>query len=88
VGDLVSLSYLGILGSAIAYVWYYQGVSQLGAAGAGSFIALNPLSAVIIGTIFLNEKMSSMIILGVGCLFIKFYFSMVYKLYPRHAQLY
>lgn len=66
VGDLVSLSYLGILGSAIAYVWYYQGVSQLGAAGAGSFIALNPLSAVIIGTIFLNEKMSSMIILGGG----------------------
>ncbi|MDR2226892.1 MULTISPECIES: DMT family transporter [Providencia] len=64
VGDLVSLSYLGILGSAIAYVWYYQGVSQLGAAGAGSFIALNPLSAVILGTIFLNEKMSSMIILG------------------------
>lgn len=62
--DLISLSYLGILGSAIAYVWYYQGVSQLGAAGAGSFIALNPLSAVIVGTLFLNEKMSSMIILG------------------------
>jgi len=63
-GDLISLSYLGILGSAIAYVWYYQGVSQLGAAGAGAFIALNPLSAVIVGTLFLNEKMSSMIILG------------------------
>ncbi|HEM8290942.1 TPA: EamA family transporter [Providencia stuartii] len=64
VGDLISLSYLGVLGSAIAYVWYYQGVAQLGAAGAGSFIALNPLSAVIIGTLFLNEKMSSMIIIG------------------------
>lgn len=64
VGDLISLGYLGVLGSAIAYVWYYKGVAQLGAAGAGSFIALNPLSAVIIATLFLNEKMSSIILLG------------------------
>ncbi|EMT6574357.1 DMT family transporter [Providencia rettgeri] len=62
--DLVSLGYLGILGSAIAYVWYYQGVSQLGAAGAGAFIALNPLSAVIVGTLFLNEQISTVIFIG------------------------
>lgn len=62
--DFISLGYLGVLGSAIAYVWYYQGVSQLGAAGAGAFIALNPLSAVIVGTLFLNEQISTVIFIG------------------------
>ncbi|HBO21984.1 DMT family transporter [Providencia sp.] len=62
--DLSSLLYLGVLGSAIAYVWYYQGVDQLGAASAGSFIALNPLTAVFIGALFLNEKISMIVIVG------------------------
>ncbi|MTC61058.1 EamA family transporter [Providencia rustigianii] len=67
--DFISLVYLGILGSALAYVWYYQGVDKLGAANAGSFIALNPLTAVIIGTLFLNEKITAMVLLG-GCVIV------------------
>ncbi len=62
--DLASLAYLGILGSAVAYVWYYQGVDQLGAASAGSFIALNPLTAVIIGILFLDEHTSIVVLAG------------------------
>ena len=62
--DLSSLAYLGILGSAVAYVWYYQGVDVLGAASAGSFIALNPLTAVIIGTVFLDEKINMVASIG------------------------
>ncbi|HEQ1856948.1 TPA: EamA family transporter [Providencia alcalifaciens] len=62
--DVISLLYLGVLGSALAYIWYYQGVDQLGAAGAGSFIALNPLTAVIIGTLFLNEEITLSALFG------------------------
>lgn len=62
--DIVSLLYLGILGSALAYVWYYQGIDQIGAANAGTFIALNPLTAVIAGYLLLNETISPSIILG------------------------
>ncbi|MBP6121354.1 MULTISPECIES: DMT family transporter [Providencia] len=62
--DLLSLAYLGILGSAIAYVWYYQGVDQLGAASAGSFIALNPLTAVLIGSLFLDENINTIVFAG------------------------
>ncbi|HEF8771981.1 MULTISPECIES: DMT family transporter [Providencia] len=64
--DLLSLSYLGILGSAVAYVWYYQGVNKIGAANAGAFIALNPLTAVIAGGILLDEKVSAMVLFGGG----------------------
>nr|WP_306552333.1 EamA family transporter [Providencia alcalifaciens] len=62
--DIVSLFYLGVLGSALAYIWYYQGIDQLGAASAGSFIALNPLTAVIIGALFLNEEITFSALLG------------------------
>lgn len=62
--DIMSLLYLGILGSALAYVWYYQGIDQIGAANAGTFIALNPLTAVIAGYLLLNETISPSIILG------------------------
>jgi drug/metabolite transporter (DMT)-like permease len=62
--DILSLLYLGILGSALAYVWYYQGIDQIGAANAGTFIALNPLTAVIAGYLLLNESISPSIILG------------------------
>lgn len=62
--DIVSLLYLGILGSALAYVWYYQSIDQIGAANAGTFIALNPLTAVIAGYLLLNETISPSIILG------------------------
>lgn len=34
------------------------------AAGAGVFIALNPLSAVIVGTLFLNELLSTVTFIG------------------------
>ncbi|MEZ2679731.1 MULTISPECIES: EamA family transporter [Providencia] len=34
------------------------------AAGAGVFIALNPLSAVIMGTLFLNEQLSTVTFIG------------------------
>lgn len=68
--DLVSLSYLGILGSAVAYVWYYQGVDKIGAANAGAFIALNPLTAVIAGSLLLDEKISAMVLFGGGLIIV------------------
>ena len=52
------LLYLGALGSALAYIWYYDGIRRIGAARAGVFIALNPLSAVLLGAGLLGERLS------------------------------
>ena len=38
---------LDVLGSALAYIGYYDGLRRIGATRAGVFIALNPLTAVI-----------------------------------------
>lgn len=52
------LFYLGALGSALAYIWYYDGIRRIGAARAGLFIALNPLCAALLGASLLGERLS------------------------------
>ncbi|MDW6091336.1 DMT family transporter [Vibrio rhizosphaerae] len=64
VQDLFGLSYLGILGSALAYIWYYSGIEKIGATRAGAFIALNPIAAVSLGALLLGERLS--VLMGVG----------------------
>ncbi|MCW7547275.1 DMT family transporter [Photorhabdus sp. APURE] len=51
--DLYSLLYLGAIGSAVAYIWYYDGIQKIGSTRSGVFIALNPLTAVLLGTVLL-----------------------------------
>ncbi|WP_340621810.1 DMT family transporter [Xenorhabdus siamensis] len=62
--DLISLIYLGVIGSAIAYVLYYDGIGKIGATRAGVFIALNPLTAILGGVLFLQEKFTIPISIG------------------------
>ncbi|WP_417880561.1 DMT family transporter [Vibrio sp.] len=66
VNDLFSLAYLGVLGSALAYVWYYMGVESIGATKAGVFLALAPVTGVLTGSLFLGEEMTNILILAGG----------------------
>ncbi|PRW66751.1 EamA family transporter, partial [Pseudomonas fluorescens] len=52
--QLLSLMYLGVMGSALAYIGYYDGIRRIGATRSGVFIALNPLTAVICGAVLLD----------------------------------
>lgn len=62
----LSLMYLGILGSALAYIGYYDGLRKIGATRSGVFIALNPLTAVILGALLLGEQLTLPMCLGGG----------------------
>lgn len=62
----LSLMYLGVLGSALAYIGYYDGIRKIGATRAGVFIALNPLTAVILGALLLGEQLTLVMCLGGG----------------------
>ncbi len=53
-----SLFYLGALGSALAYIWYYEGIKKIGPTRSGAFIALNPLTAVLLGAALLGERLT------------------------------
>jgi len=60
----LSLIYLGVLGSALAYIGYYDGLRKIGATRSGVFIALNPLTAVILGALLLGEQLTPAMCLG------------------------
>ena len=62
--QLLSLMYLGVMGSALAYIGYYDGIRRIGATRSGVFIALNPLTAVICGAVLLDEPLAMPMLLG------------------------
>ncbi|WP_025109947.1 DMT family transporter [Pseudomonas sp. H1h] len=62
----LSLIYLGVLGSALAYIGYYDGIRKIGATRSGVFIALNPLTAVVLGALLLGEQLTLTLCLGGG----------------------
>ena len=62
----LSLMYLGVLGSALAYIGYYDGIRKIGATRSGVFIALNPLTAVLFGALLLGEQLTLAMYLGGG----------------------
>lgn len=47
--------YLGFLATALAYFWYYQAISVIGASRSGIFINSVPVFAVIAGFLLLSE---------------------------------
>ncbi|WP_460372220.1 DMT family transporter [Pseudomonas sp. Tul1A2] len=69
----LSLIYLGVLGSALAYIGYYDGIRKIGATRSGVFIALNPLTAVILGALLLGEQLTAAMCMGGALILIGIY---------------
>lgn len=55
-GPILAMLALGIFGSGIAYIWNFQIIAAAGSSIASSVTYLTPLVAVIVGWIFLSEK--------------------------------
>jgi len=55
---LLGVGALGVFGSGIAYIWNFKIVNTAGAAIGSSVTYLTPVVAVIVGWIFLSEKVS------------------------------
>jgi drug/metabolite transporter (DMT)-like permease len=60
----LSLAFLGFMGTALAFVWYYEGIRQLGAARTVVFNNLVPVFAVLISWLVLNEPLNLSLIAG------------------------
>ncbi len=59
-----NVTYLALFGTALAFVWYYRGVHALGAARAGQFINLVPVSGVCLGALLLDETVTTSLLAG------------------------
>lgn len=60
----LNISYLAVFGTVLAFVWFYKGVHALGAARAGQFINLVPVSGVCLGALLLDEPVTWSLLLG------------------------
>ena len=58
------LAFLGVLGTAVAFVWYYEGLRQLGAARTVVFNNLVPVFGVLLGWLILGEALSISLLAG------------------------
>jgi drug/metabolite transporter (DMT)-like permease len=63
-GDLAALAYLGVFGTAVGFVWFYEGVRALGPARASVFANLVPLFAVVFGVLWLDEEVLASMLVG------------------------
>jgi drug/metabolite transporter (DMT)-like permease len=62
--DWVGIGYLGIFGTVIGFVWYYQGIKAIGPTRAGQFINFVPMSAIVLAFFILREPLTSSLLLG------------------------
>lgn len=63
-GVLLSLAYLGVFGTAVAFVWYYMSVQRFGAAVTSVFNNLVPVFGVAIGVLLLGEQLLPSMLIG------------------------
>ena len=62
--SLGGLAYLALVSQFFGFVLWYRGMALIGVARASVFIALNPLSAVLLGAALLGEQMTLTTLFG------------------------
>jgi probable blue pigment (indigoidine) exporter len=64
--NFVGLLWLGLIGAALTYFLWFRGIAQLGPATATSFGFLSPLTAVLLGWLFLAQALGLFQMIGAG----------------------
>jgi drug/metabolite transporter (DMT)-like permease len=62
--DWGNLVYLGVFGTVLGFVWYYEGIQVIGPSRASLFINFVPISAIFLAHIILNEPLTVSLLLG------------------------
>lgn len=62
--DWISLAFLGILGTAVGFTFYYQAIKKIGASRSSVFINLVPLFSVCLSWLILDESVKPVVLLG------------------------
>ena len=61
----LSLFYLGLCGTVLGFVWYYQGIQRIGSTRAGQFINFVPVCAILLSACLLDEPLTASLLSGV-----------------------
>ena len=59
-----AVGFIGVFGTAWAFVWFYEGVRAIGPARAAVFINLVPVAAITLGVLLLGEPLELSMLVG------------------------
>lgn len=59
-----AIAFVGIFGTALAFVWFYDGVRAIGPARTAVFINLVPVAAIVLGVVVLGEPLEASMLVG------------------------
>lgn len=62
--DWVCIAYLGVFGTVLGFVWYYEGIKALGPTRAGQFINFVPICAIVLAFFILGEPVTWSLLVG------------------------
>lgn len=62
--NLAGLLWLGLIGAALTYFFWFRGIARLGPAAVTSLGFLSPLTAVLLGWLFLGQALGPVQLLG------------------------
>jgi drug/metabolite transporter (DMT)-like permease len=64
ISDWWNIFYLGFFGTALGFVWFYEGINQIGPTRAGLFINFVPISAILLAFFLLGEPLTLSLLIG------------------------
>lgn len=63
-GFILGMLYLSLGPSVVAVIFYFEAINRIGAARASQYMNLIPVFTVILGMVFLKEKLTAALLLG------------------------
>ncbi|MES9902765.1 MAG: EamA family transporter [Sedimenticola sp.] len=78
--NILGLIYLGLIGAGLTYVLWFRGLSRLDPSPVSTLGFLSPITAVIIGWLFLKQNLNSMQLAAVITIFISLWLSQLANL--------
>lgn len=63
--NAIGLIWLGLIGAALTYILWFRGIAQLDSAIVSSLGFLSPVTAVLLGWLFLNQTLNPLQIVGI-----------------------
>lgn len=68
-GGAGCIFYFAFFGTTLGFIWFYDGVKKLGASRAVMYINLVPVSGILLGTLLLDERLESSLLIGGALVF-------------------
>lgn len=63
--NMLGLGWLGLVGAALTYVLWFRGLARLKSTMASSLLLISPLTAVLLGWVFLDQALTGLQLIGI-----------------------